>query len=60
MTKLQARAKSHEIELYTINRFTVAPVSDQTKYKTLIIGFSQLEIEAIPEAVNILRQVLIN
>lgn len=58
--EIATRAKSQEIELYTINRFTVAPVSDQTKYKTLIIGFSQLEIEAIPEAVNILRQVLIN
>lgn len=57
---IEARAVSHEIELYTINRFTVEPVHDQSAFKTLIIGFSQLKIEVIPEAVDILRKVLID
>lgn len=58
--EIEARAMSYDIELYTINRFTVEPVNNQTVAKTLIIGFSQLDIEAIPDAVNMLKKVLLD
>ncbi|WP_440858590.1 MocR-like transcriptional regulator GabR [Staphylococcus shinii] len=58
--EIEARAKEFKLELYTINRFNVKALQNNSERKTLIIGFSKIEQQQIPEAVQRLKKVIID
>ncbi|MGO2988491.1 MAG: PLP-dependent aminotransferase family protein [Staphylococcus saprophyticus] len=57
--EIETRAKEQKLELYTINRFKVKALQKNNGPKILIIGFSKIEQNHIPEAVQRLKSVLI-
>ncbi|WP_210124526.1 MULTISPECIES: PLP-dependent aminotransferase family protein [unclassified Staphylococcus] len=58
-TEIESRAHEHQVELYTINRFTVEPVGETTATKTLIIGFANIDLTTMSKAVSTLKAILI-
>src|SRR5699024_1363431 len=50
--EIESRAKEMKLELYTLNRFSVKALEKNSSYKTLIIGFSKIKQEQIPQAVQ--------
>lgn len=58
--EIEVRAKEFKLEFYTINRFNVKALQNNSKRKTLIIGFSKIEQQQIPEAVQRLKKVIID
>ena len=47
-----------KLELYTLNRFSVKALEKNHAYKTLIIGFSKIKQDQIPQAVQRLKEVV--
>lgn len=58
--EIEVRAKEFKLELYTINRFNVKALQNNSERKTLIIGFSKIEQQQIPEAVQRLKKIIID
>ncbi|MEW8965960.1 PLP-dependent aminotransferase family protein, partial [Staphylococcus arlettae] len=58
-TEIESRARAYQVELYTINRFAVEPVTETTANKTLIIGFANIELATLSKAVSTLKDILI-
>ncbi|GEQ03380.1 HTH-type transcriptional regulatory protein GabR [Staphylococcus ureilyticus] len=56
--EIESRAKEMKLELYTLNRFSVKALEKNSSYKTLIIGFSKIKQEQIPQAVQRLKEVI--
>lgn len=56
--EIESRAKEMKLELYTLNRFSVKALEKNSLYKTLIIGFSKIKQEQIPQAVQRLKEVI--
>ncbi|PHK49987.1 PLP-dependent aminotransferase family protein [Staphylococcus edaphicus] len=56
--EIESRAKDYNLELYTINRFNVKPLQNNSDRKILIIGFSKIQQQQIPEAVQRLKKVI--
>lgn len=54
--EIESRAKEMKLELYTLNRFSVKALEKNSSYKTLIIGFSKIKQEQIPQAVQRLKE----
>src|SRR5699024_1187710 len=53
--EIESRAKEMKLELYTLNRFSVKALEKNNSYKTLIIGFSKIKQDQIPQAVQRLK-----
>ncbi|RIM79250.1 PLP-dependent aminotransferase family protein, partial [Staphylococcus arlettae] len=58
-TEIESRARAYQVELYTINRFAVEPVTETIASKTLIIGFANIELATLSKAVSTLKDILI-
>src|SRR5699024_2093139 len=56
--EIESRDKEMKLELYTLNRFSVKAIEKNSSYKTLIIGFSKIKQEQIPQAVQRLKEVI--
>lgn len=56
--EIESRAKEYKLELYTINRFNVTALQNNSERKILIIGFSKIEQQQIPDAVQRLKKVI--
>lgn len=56
--EIESRAKEKKLELYTLNRFSVKALEKNNAYKTLIIGFSKIKQDQIPQAVQRLKEVV--
>jgi GntR family transcriptional regulator/MocR family aminotransferase len=57
--EIETRARDQKLELYTINRFSVKALQNNSESKLLIIGFSKIQQQQVPEAVQRLKKVLL-
>ncbi|MGO3048902.1 PLP-dependent aminotransferase family protein [Staphylococcus casei] len=58
-TEIETRARDQKLELYTINRFSMKALQNNSESKLLIIGFSKIQQQQVPEAVQRLKKVLL-
>ncbi|MCG7339134.1 PLP-dependent aminotransferase family protein [Staphylococcus sp. ACRSN] len=58
-SEIETRAQAAKLELYTINRFSVKALKENSDKKTLIMGFSKIKIEKLHDAVQCLKKVLL-
>ena len=56
--EIEQAAREENVELYTIRRFLIQPVEPYQSGKYILIGFANLELETIDDAVHALQMVL--